>query len=316
MKFTTPIPVSRWSTTIDYQSEIVLLGSCFAENIGNQLAYFQFQHLVNPFGILFHPLALARLIDRTVSAQNFTAADFFYYNERWFCFELHSDWSHEDLDELVVKSNLQLHEFKKYLERCSHLFLTLGTSWVYRHRETNEIVANCHKVPQHHFSKELLSSATIVTHLQQTAQQLIALNPALQLVYTVSPVRHIKDGFFENNVSKAHLLAAVYQLIGSMPGVTYFPAYEIVMDELRDYRFYKSDMLHPNDLAIAYIFERFTESFIAPSSQALMLRVADIQKALQHRPFSTNTKQYQQFVAATQSKINALQLEIPHLSFS
>lgn len=316
MQFTTKIPVQKSSLPIDYDSKIMLLGSCFAENMGDKFAYFKFQAITNPFGIIFNAVSLEKLIHRAVENRTFTENDIFLHNELWHCYEVHSELSNPDKEEFLSSLNSILESTNKQISLLTHCIITLGTSWVYRNNETNEIVANCHKVPQKNFTKELLSINKTEESLKSIVSLIHSVNPNCNFVFTVSPVRHIKDGFVENTLSKAHLIAAIHKTITHHPSpITYFPAFEIMMDELRDYRFYAEDMLHPNQTAIDYIWMQFFENYISESVFGLMNEIGSIQKGLQHRPFNPNTESHQKFLNQLDLKIKTIQNQHPFIKF-
>jgi hypothetical protein len=238
MQFSLKVPLVPSLNPLDYESKVLLLGSCFSENIGSKFTYFKFQTTINPFGIIFNAASLELLIKRCLNKDYFTEQDVFFHQDLWHCFEVHSDLSHPDQNKLLTVLNNKLDELNQQIKELTHIFITFGTSWVYRHRETQQIVANCHKVPQKVFEKELLSVDQNRVSIQNLISFFYALNPKLRIVFTISPVRHIKDGFFENQVSKGHLFAALHQICSEVGAkVDYFPSYEIVQDELRDYRF-------------------------------------------------------------------------------
>lgn len=315
MQFTTRIPIAQSNHPIDYNSRVVCLGSCFAVNIGQKFDYFKFRNTANPFGILFSPVALEKCISFAVSKHAFTEADIFFHNERWHCFDAHSDLSHPEKETLLHNFNTAVATMHKALLSATHIIVTLGTAWVYKHLETDSLVANCHKVPQKEFSKHLLSVTEIKDSLQNIITLITQINPQAHITFTISPVRHIKDGFTENQWSKANLIAALHETITEGAKGTYFPSYEIMMDELRDYRFYAEDMIHPSQTAINYIWERFTEACIDPEAAATMQHVDGIQKALQHRPFNPYSAQHTAFTQKLQQKIEALQKQHPHIIF-
>ena len=316
MQFRTQIPIAKADFSINYQSEILSLGSCFAENMGSKFEYFKFKSEVNPFGIIFNSVSLEKLIRRSVQKEYFTEKDIFYHNEAWHCFDVHSELSNFDkvaflnhLNQLIDSTNLQI-------QQATHFIITLGTAWVYRNIESNQIVANCHKVMQKHFIKELLSVEVIEQSLQNIISLITSVNPYAKFVFTISPVRHIKDGFTENNVSKSHLITAMNKVVTvSSSKCNYFPAYEIMMDELRDYRFYAEDMLHPNTTAIDYIWTRFFEHFVNEKEFQVMQQVNDVQKALQHRSFNPDSINHQKFLQHLKQKINTLASEYPFMKF-
>jgi hypothetical protein len=294
----------------------VSLGSCFAVNIAEKLDYFKFQNTSNPFGILFHPLAIEKLIDFAVFQKQFTEKDVFFHEERWHSFDVHSDLSNPNKEELVATLNATLRATKQQLEEATHIVITYGTSWVYRNIEQDVVVANCHKVPQKQFIKQLLSVDEIRESMGNTMQLIHSINPNCKLIFTVSPVRHLKDGFVENQLSKSHLIAAIHDKIKSqLANLDYFPSYEIMMDELRDYRFYGEDMLHPNQVAIDYIWERFSQTYIAEASYKTMKEVETIQKGLAHRPFSPDSESHQHFLLKLQKRMSGLQSQFPKIQF-
>jgi hypothetical protein len=319
MQFRTKIPILQTDFKIDYNAKIVSLGSCFAVNMAEKFDYFKFENSCNPFGILFHPLAIEKLIDFAVSGKEFTKKDIFFHNERWHCFDAHSDLSNASKDELIANLNAITTSLKLQLQAASHIIITYGTSWVYRNVTTNQIVANCHKVPQKQFVKEILSVETIKKSMQNTLDLIQKINPNVNFIFTVSPVRHLKDGFVENQLSKAHLISAIYQILESaicnLQSAIYFPSYEIMMDELRDYRFYAEDMIHPNSVAIDYIWQRFSETSILEESHSIMKEVETIQKGLQHRPFNPNSESHQQFLLKLNDKMVKLQKQFPQIQF-
>ena len=316
MNFTTKIPITQNANPIDYNSKIVSFGSCFAENMGDKLLYYKFQTQVNPFGIIFNPFSIEKLIERVVLQRYFTKDDIFFFNERWHCYEVHSELSDADSEVFLSKLNQILLDTQKQLQQATHIIITYGTSWVYRHIETNGIVANCHKVPQKQFSKELLSIDSIQKSIQNTVSLIATLNPKCNFIFTVSPVRHLKDGFVENQVSKAHLIAAIYATTNTkQQALNYFPSYEIMMDELRDYRFYADDMIHPSSMAIDYIWERFAATQIDASAITTMELVQTIQKGLAHRPFNPNSESHQKFEANLKEKIATLEAQYSFMKF-
>ena len=316
MQFTTKIPVQKSTFPIDYDSKVMLLGSCFAENMGKKFDYFKFQATTNPFGIIFNAVSLEKLIRRAVENRTFTENDIFFHNDLWHCYEVHSELSNSDKDGFLESLNDIIRSTNKQLHDSTHIIITLGTSWVYRNIESKEIVANCHKVPQKQFTKELLSIHQTEESLQSIISENHSANPNCNFILTVSPVRHIKDGFTENTLSNADLVAAIHKTIKNHKShITYFPSYEIMMDELRDYRFYAEDMLHPNQTAIDYIWIQFFENYVSESVFGLMNEICSIQKGLQHRPFNPNTESHQKFLNQLDLKIKAIKNQYPFIKF-
>ncbi len=315
MKLQTHIPLSKEPHyPIDYNSQLLLLGSCFSEHIGEKLDYFKFQSLQNPFGISFHPKAIENLILNAINQKEYFEEDIFNHNERWHSFEAHSQLSSHSKKEILGQLNEAISSTFQQLQKSSHLIITLGTAWVYRHIESDSIVANCHKVPQKKFLKELLSIDEISESLESMIALIRDINPKVNFIFTVSPVRHLKDGFIENQQSKAHLISAIHEVVEPKKQLFYFPSYEIMMDELRDYRFYAEDMIHPNQTAIDYIWEKFSENWISDSAKEVMNKVDSIQKRRSHKPFNPNSEKHKEFLIKLENDITALQTELPQLN--
>lgn len=314
MQLQTNIPFSKQSNNlIDYHSNILLVGSCFSDNIGKKLDYFKFQNLQNPFGILFQPKAIESLITNAVGKKQYSEKDIFFYNEQWHGFDAHSKLSSNSKDVLLHKLNEQSILTNKEIVAATHIIITLGTAWVYRFIENNRIVANCHKVPQNQFSKELLSVDEVVKSLTSIISAIKSINSNATIIFTVSPVRHIKDGFVENTRSKAQLISAIHQVINNQ--IFYFPSYELMMDELRDYRFYAEDMIHPNQIAINYIWEKFQNVWISQEASKTMDAIDYIQKGLLHKPFNSNSEAHQLFLKKIEEKQQQLKLKLPFIRF-
>lgn len=318
MQFTTKIPISKSNNPIDYNSKVLSLGSCFAENIGKKFDYYKFQTTTNPFGIIFNAVSIEKLVNRIVNGIEFTEKDIFYHNDLWHCYEVHSELSNPNKEVFLKRLNSIVVFLNHQITISTHVIITLGTSWVYRNIDSNEIVANCHKVSQKEFTKELLSVETVEKSIENIISLVHQINKNCNFIFTVSPVRHIKDGFVENTISKAHLISAIHNLLNTEHcklNTNYFPSYEILLDELRDYRFYAEDMLHPNQVAIDYIWQRFKETVISEKAFQTMDEVETIQKALSHRPFNPNSSSHLKFIENTQRKISNLQLMLPFIKF-
>lgn len=316
MNFATQIPIPKSTNPIDYNSKIILLGSCFSENMGEKFTYFKFQNAINPFGIIFNPASIEKLVERVVNHQYFLEKDIFFHNERWHCYEVHSDLSQSNKEAFLDDLNQILQFTNQQILKSTHIIITYGTSWIYRLKSNNEVVANCHKVPQNLFEKEILSTEIIEKSIQNTIDLIQKVNPKINFIFTISPVRHIKDGFVENQRSKAHLISALHSSSFQLPTSSYFPSYEIMMDELRDYRFYAEDMLHPSQVAIDYIWKRFSETNISEESHSIMQEVETIQKGLSHRPFNRNSESHLQFLSKLNDKIVKLQKQFPKIIFT
>ena len=314
MKLQTNIPLQPASKQFGYEDKLLLLGSCFSENIGNKLSYYKFQSVTNPYGILFHPLAIERVLHNVHNNTGIGEEAIFELDGIWKSFIAHSQLNSSSRGALVDKLTEAKEQLAKSIAKASHIFITLGTAWVYQHKETSIAVANCHKVPQKAFVKGLLPVEEIAGSLKRQCAIIKKINPKAQIVFTVSPVRHLKDGFVENTRSKAQLISAVHTVVDANQA-QYFPAYELMMDELRDYRFYNDDMIHPNQTAINYVWERFESVWIADSAKKIMPKVSEIQKALAHKPFNENSEAHNKFLENLRLKQISLQKLYPHFNF-
>ncbi|MBT8281233.1 MAG: GSCFA domain-containing protein [Muriicola sp.] len=317
MDLQTQLTIDQAPTPISYQSKVVLLGSCFATHIAAKLAYYKFRSTVNPFGIIYHPLAISNLISRALDQREFKREELVYHQELWHSFDVHSNMSKSNPDDLLSALNDELKNLKEVLGTATHLVITLGTAWGYTKKDTGMRVANCHKVPRKEFDKTLSSPEDIRKDLSATLTAIYEINPEIGVILTVSPVRHLKDGFVENQRSKAHLICALHELMEqfSDQGAYYFPSYELMMDELRDYRFYEADMVHPNSLAVDYIWEKFTSGCIDQKALPSMGSVKEIQRGLDHRPFNPDSEAHKDFKTALKAKIEAIKEQYPFMDF-
>lgn len=275
MKLRTEVKIEKQLGFFDHGHSIIGMGSCFATNISAYLKLRNFEVINNPMGILFNPYSIANRINASFSG-DFNENLFVERDEHIFHYDFHSSLgmkTRKDLEEFVKNGQSEL---KKELSRADRLILTFGTAWVYRYRSENEIVANCHKVPQKEFVKELLDLEELKNQYTLLFQRLKDENPKIEIVLTVSPVRHVKNGLHENNLSKSILLLLTRFLSGKFEFVSYFPAYELVMDDLRDYRFFNADLVHPNDMAIDYVYERFQEAYFSEKT----IEIADLSMKL------------------------------------
>jgi len=316
LKLQTQIPFKKQDNNlIDYNSKILLLGSCFVENIGEKLDYFKFQSTVNPYGILFHPIAIKNCVNFSIDKKNFSDQDIFFHNELWHCFDTHSDLSSTSKENLLNNLNEAIKLTNKHISNSTHIVITLGTAWVYSFLESNVIVANCHKLPQNQFKKELLSVSEIKASLEIIQEKIRLVNANATIIFTVSPVRHLKDGFVQNTQSKAHLITAIHEVLSKNNRTFYFPSYEMMMDELRDYRFYKEDMIHPNATAVSFIWEKFIEEWMSPVSENTMKDVDVVRKGLLHKPFNPEAKAHLQFLKNLKEKQKMLYSHFSHIEF-
>ena len=306
MKFRTEIKIKKSSSSITYQDALLFLGSCFSVNIHTKLRTLKFNTRSNPFGITYNPISLANQLHRIMENKEYCTEDLQFHNERWFSFDHHSDFSFTDKIECLTTINTSLETAHQQLKSAKFLFLTLGSSWVYHQNKNNTLVSNCHKLPAKQFTKSLAETSEMVEQLSYSISKIKELNPTIQIVFSISPVRHLADGFFENQVSKGRLFDVIHQLKTNDDSIHYFSAYEIVIDDLRDYRFYNSDLVHPSKEAISYIWEKFTETFISVESNSVIAKVAKVIQASNHRPFNVKSAAHQQFIAKTLIQIKDL----------
>ena len=317
MSFFTEIKIPEFPWKMDYSKGIMFFGSCFSENIGLKLSDLKFDIDVNPFGILFNPVSIANSLQILMEKRIFYESDLFQDQGRWNSFYHHSRFSDLNLEAALEKINSRIALSHEFLLKADFLMITFGTSWVYELKETGQVVTNCHKVPSSEFKRFRLDVSEITEVYRELLAELWRFNPNLKLVFTVSPIRHWKDGAVENQVSKAALLLSIDRLLkgfGNMD-LGYFPSYELMMDELRDYRFYAEDMLHLSAVATDYIFDRFARVMISDDSLKVMKEVVKIRKAVLHRPVNAESVEYEKFLLYNLEEINKLTINFPYLNF-
>ncbi len=290
-------------------------GSCFVENIGAKLSALKYSIDINPFGIQYNPSSIGQGLERLLSGNHFKETELFEYQGIWHSFYHHSDFSGRNRETCLSEINCRLESAASNLLETDFLLLTLGTAWVFALSDTDEVVNNCHKLPAVRFKRFRLSVEEVVEKLEIPIQKLIALNPNINIIITVSPIRHLKDGFNENQLSKATLLLACEKLSEKFPTLSYFPSYELMLDDLRDYRFYKSDLIHPNEQAIDYIWEKFETAFLENSEASLRKDIEKLSIAAAHRVFNPQTAESRQFAQLQLQKIVALKKRQPSLNF-
>ena len=283
--------------TIGYFDKIMMMGSCFAENIGLKMRQSRLNVVVNPFGILFNPESIAMALEQALAGSPVTDTDVFQHNGLWSGFGFHGSFSSPDKAEALRRMNEGISLAHQQINGLTRLILTFGTAYVYRNVSDGRVVANCHKLPAANFVREMLTIEQIVERYSALIEQLTTINPDLQIVLTVSPVRHLRDGAHQNQLSKATLLLAANQLVERFGNVHYFPSYELLLDDLRDYRFYDADMCHPSAVAVDYIWQAMRDNCFSQTDNALIDEVAKIMAAINHRPLNPNTDEYRQFVA-------------------
>lgn len=282
ISFKLNLPQLNSLNKISYKSNLFFIGSCFSENIAGILNTLDFRVYQNPFGILFHPVAIFSCLNRIIHQHFLAEHDLVYHQELWHSLEHHSDFSHYDKNSCLQNINDRLQKAHLFLKNTNYLFITLGSSIVYELTENGTIVSNCHKIEAKKFNKRFLSIDEIDISFQHLYQQLMSFNPELKIVFTISPVRHWRDGLIENNRSKARLICCIDEWCNRYDNVSYFPAYELVIDDLRDYRFYTNDWCHPNNLAIDYVLDYFSTMYFDETTLAYIRDKKELQNMLQH----------------------------------
>jgi hypothetical protein len=322
MKFHFEFDIKKLQKPIHHQHRLMLLGSCFTENIGEKLRKHKFCVMENPHGILFNPVSVAEALTEYAESKQYAESDLFQYNEAWHSWHHHSRFSGLSAQETLDKINASNKAAHEYLKHTDYLMLTLGSAWTYTFTEKAEnaqpgsVAANNHKAPADWFIKKLLTPEETITLLESALNKLQIINPELQIIFTISPVRHLREGVVENNRSKAVLIQAVHTLTERKDNVYYFPAYELVIDDLRDYRFYAEDLVHPNYFATQYVWEKFTDACMTEETRKLMEEIAAIDSAFRHKPFNPYSNQHKKFLSSFLEKTKTMQTEFPFLDFT
>lgn len=301
MKFRAELSVKKMNPGIAHVNQLLLIGSCFTENIGALLRENKFSVLENPNGILFNPISVSHALTMYIENEQVNANDLFELNECWHSWRHHGRFSGLTDEEALYKINNSTQAAHEFLKHTDFLFITLGSAWVYELTENANgfkpslVAANNHKAPADWFVKRLLTVDEVLANLDNTIYRLHQFNNELKIIFTISPVRHLREGMIENNRSKAVLIQAVHHLVNKLEGLYYFPAYELVIDDLRDYRFYAEDLVHPNYHATKYVWEKFVDACIAEEVKQDIVFLQEIALAYKHNPFNPNTKQHISF---------------------
>ncbi|HOG36022.1 MAG TPA: GSCFA domain-containing protein [Paludibacteraceae bacterium] len=311
MDFRTVIPISPLKI-MDYEQHFLLLGSCFAETIGRKLLEYRFTGDVNPFGVLYNPFSIADVLERLSENRPFVASELFNYDGWWHSWAHHGSFSAKTQEQALANINTTYLVAAERFEQTDVLILTFGSAWVYEH--DGSVVANCHKVPEREFTRRRLSVDEIVERYTVLLSRLLKNRPYLRIVFSVSPIRYLRNGATENQTSKSILLLATEALCRQFEAAIYFPSYEIVLDELRDYRFFADDMIHPSSMAVEYVWERFCTAFFTEKTLELLPQVAKINKALQHRPLKADSEAYRRFIEQIECELAELKQKYPYLN--
>ena len=316
MKWMADIDIKGPENKINYNHSLFLTGSCFTEHIGNRLADYMFPVLQNPNGILFDPISVCDSLQSYIDIKKYTTEDLFYLNDLWQSWQHHSIFS--GMDEQIVLDTINQSQQRAhlFLKTANWMIITLGSSFSYQLVEGGTPVANCHRAPAQWFNKNLTSIERITNTLDETMIKLRKFNSGLKIIFTISPVRHLRDGVINNNRSKARLIEAVHDICSIYNHCIYFPAYELLIDVLRDYRFYDVDLAHPNYAATEFVFENFIENYMDSSTRGQMGEVKKMVNAYRHRPFNPLTTSHQNFIKNSLVKALQLQQQLPQLDFS
>ena len=318
MKWNTPIVIDEQKGYLQHGSPMLLMGSCFADNVGEYLQKAKFAIECNPFGTLYNPESIANALDRLMSGCEYQPDELLKSGDLWYSYHHHGKFSSTRAEETLRHINESFNRASSMLSQCHHLIVTFGTAYVYRLKESGMVVANCHKQPAQLFERTLLQIDKIVERWEKLLEQLSAFAPQCKVLFTVSPIRHMSDGAHNNQLSKSTLLLAVDRLCKNHPDrLSYFPAYEIVLDELRDYRFYADDMAHPSQQAVAYICERLSDTYFTNETRTIAEHCLKINRSLHHRPLNgTDNDAYQQFAQKLMAQMRQLEKTYPDIDYS
>ncbi|MDE6878865.1 MAG: GSCFA domain-containing protein [Odoribacter sp.] len=314
MMWQTVVDIEKPDFSVDYHSRWMLIGSCFAENMGMKLMENRFAVDCNPCGIVYNPESVAQVLERLMDERVVTPDELIWHEGKWMSWGHHGSFSASEREVCLEKMNARIYRGAEQLRRADVLLITFGTSWVYRHLQSGCVVANCHRFPERDFERFRLSVPEIVGLYERLLGQLERINPGVRVLFTVSPIRHWKDGAHGNQLSKSVLLLAIDELVKRRKRVYYFPSYEIVLDELRDYRFYAEDMLHVSGQAVDYIWSRFRDTFLSADALQVMRQVEKINKGLNHRPSDPESETYIAFRRKLEGELEQLGNKYPLLN--
>ncbi|MGC4129182.1 MAG: GSCFA domain-containing protein [Bergeyella sp.] len=316
MKFRTEVEIKISDKKIEPEDKIFSVGSCFATEISGLLSEGQLQTVSNPFGTIFNPHSVNIAVKRLHDSDFYTEEDLIVYNNDYISLEHHTDFDFPYAHRTLEKINSEIEKANLFLQQTNWVFITYGTSFIYEFLPKNQLVANCHKIPQKFFEKRMLSTDEIIASIQETILNLKDICPeGVQILFTVSPVRHTKDGISENLWSKSRLINALHEVVHELDYCHYLPVYEILMDDLRDYRFYKDDLIHPNSQAVNYIFEKFGNAYFSQETKDFITENFKINQALNHRTSDKNNAKYVKFMQNINERIEVQRKKVKHKIF-
>jgi hypothetical protein len=316
MKVRTTLAPLEYPIKISHKDKIMTMGSCFAENISLRLNKYKFSILENPFGIIYNPVTISKGLTDLINNRIWTADDIENSGEKYFSFDFHGSFAGLSISSLLEKINDSAQEASAFLQTANFIIISLGTSFAFKHNESKKFVANCHKLPQNNFERIGLQENEIVRSLSDCIRLIKTSNPNISIILTVSPVRHLRDGLIENNLSKAILLKSVHRLCSEELQTYYFPSYELLIDDLRDYRYYDTDLTHPNQQAIDYIWEYFSSSFFTDGTNKINSQLLKIYNGVHHRPFLPQSQSHKTFVQNLLKEIQQITLKHPRFDFT
>lgn len=317
MKFHLELDIKKPAHLIGHQNPLFLIGSCFTENISEKLKKYKFHVLENPNGILFNPASVAEAITSYIEKPKLTEKDLFFFNEGWHSWKHHSRFSALTPEDALSRINASIEQAHDFMKKADQVMITLGSSWIYTltdkavNGKKGSVAANNHKAPADWFNRRLMTPEEVVSVLDNMIHRLFLFNQHVQIIFTISPVRHIRDGVIENNRSKAVLIQSVHHLVEKFDNLYYFPSYELVIDDLRDYRFYSEDMVHPNYYATQYVWDKFIAACMTEKTKKLMEEIHKVNLAFQHKPFNPTSEQHKKFMRSYLDKTKELQQKLP-----
>jgi hypothetical protein len=315
-KFRTEVNVAPSVHKINHKSGILFIGSCFTENIGTRMTEYKFDVDINPFGIVYNPLSVKQNLEIIFSGEKYAVSDLYNYQDSWISFDHHSRFSFPEPELCLKEINRRIEYSHSRIRTIQYLIITFGTAWIYRIAESGRLVSNCHKLPADFFVRELLKTENFLSDYRHLITDLRKVNPGLRIIFTVSPIRHWKDGPVQNSLSKSILILTIHELLKIFDSTEYFPAYEIAIDDLRDYRYYEEDMLHPNSQMINYIWNKFCQTYFEDETLQIMKDIGKLNAALKHKPFHPGTPKHREFLLKQMDYVRTLIEKYPFLNFS
>ncbi len=320
MNFRSEFTPKPFKEKIKHTDKLLLVGSCFTEQIGKKLADHKFNVVENPNGILFNPISIAKAVTSYAHCTLYNSEDLFYYNELWASREHHTKFSSPHKELALKDINQSQQQAIDFIKNADWILLTLGSAFLYEWKDINadndykNVAANCHKIPTDKFNRRLATTEEIKIFLAKMQAEVLSINPKVKFIYTISPVRHLREGFVENNRSKATLIQTVHELVNEQ-NCFYFPAYELIIDDLRDYRFFAEDLVHPNYAATNYVWEKFVPAVIEEPAHKLMVSINELNTAINHKPFNPTSEAHKKFLKVNFDKTLKLQTDYSYIDF-